>query len=94
MDLTISSRLLVIAGLYRYSRNPMYVGVLLILFGWAAAFGSRGHLVYAAVMCVVFHLRVVYFEEPWLSRTHGRDWDDYRAHVNRWFGRKLALPHV
>jgi protein-S-isoprenylcysteine O-methyltransferase Ste14 len=87
-------RRLVVTGLYRYSRNPMYVGVLLILFGWAAVFGSRGHLTYAAAMCLVFHLRVVYFEEPWLSETHGADWDDYRAHVKRWFGRNLALPHV
>ena len=84
-------RRLVITGLYRYSRNPMYVGVLLILFGWAAAFASRGHLTYAVVMALVFQLRVVFFEEPWLSKTHGEEWAHYRAHVNRWFGRKTRL---
>jgi protein-S-isoprenylcysteine O-methyltransferase Ste14 len=82
---------LVVSGLYRYSRNPMYVGVLLILFGWAAAFATRGHLLYALVMCVVFHLRVVYFEEPWLAETHGSDWYAYRACVHRWLGRKSRL---
>jgi protein-S-isoprenylcysteine O-methyltransferase Ste14 len=84
-------RRLVINGLYHYSRNPMYVGVLLILFGWAAAFGSGGHLTYALVMAVVFHVRVVFFEEPWLLETHGAEWTRYRAHVNRWFGRKTRL---
>jgi protein-S-isoprenylcysteine O-methyltransferase Ste14 len=84
-------RRLVITGLYRYSRNPMYVGVLLVLFGWAAAFASRGHLTYAVVMCVVFHLRVVFYEEPWLSGTHGAEWTRYRARVNRWFGTKTGL---
>jgi protein-S-isoprenylcysteine O-methyltransferase Ste14 len=81
-------RRLVISGPYRYSRNPMYVGVLLILLGWSLAFVSRGHLIYAVVMGVVFHLRVVFFEEPWLAKTHGTDWIAYRANVNRWLGRK------
>lgn len=84
-------RRLVVSGLYRYSRNPMYVGVLLMLFGWAAGFASRAHLLYAVVMVVVFHLRVVLFEEPWLSNTHGADWTRYRACVNRWIGRNSCL---
>jgi protein-S-isoprenylcysteine O-methyltransferase Ste14 len=82
---------LVTGGLYRYSRNPMYLGVLLLLFGWAAAFATRGHLTYAVVMAVVFHLRVVLFEEPWLADTHGAEWTRYRTDVNRWFGRKSRL---
>lgn len=82
---------LVTAGLYGYSRNPMYLGVLLLLFGWAVAFATRGHLTYAAVMVVVFHLRVVFFEEPWLADTHGAEWTRYRTQVNRWFGRKTRL---
>jgi protein-S-isoprenylcysteine O-methyltransferase Ste14 len=77
---------LVVVGLYRWSRNPMYVAVLTILCGWAIAFGSRGLWIYAAAMAIAFHLRVVLFEEPWLARTHGESWAEYRANVPRWFG--------
>jgi protein-S-isoprenylcysteine O-methyltransferase Ste14 len=45
----------------------MYVSVLLVLVGWALAFGSAGLLAYAAVLAVAFHLRVVLGEELWLS---------------------------
>lgn len=75
---------LVIAGLYRYSRNPMYVAVLLILTGWAIAFQSAMLGIYAGLMAVGFHLRVVLAEEPWLARTHGDAWTVYRSRVPRW----------
>jgi protein-S-isoprenylcysteine O-methyltransferase Ste14 len=85
-------RNLVVAGLYRYSRNPMYVSVVLILLGWALTFGSSGLLIYALAIAVAFHLRVVYGEEPWLSRTHGDHWQVYVRTVPRWigFGRSQA----
>ena len=76
---------LVVVGLYRYSRNPMYVCVLLVLLGWAVAFGSVGLLAYALAVGVAFHLRVVLGEEPWLRRTHGADWQQYTRRVRRWF---------
>jgi len=75
---------LVTVGLYRLSRNPMYMAVLTILCGWALTFASRGLWAYAACFAVAFHLRVVLFEEPWLARTHGAAWDAYRARVPRW----------
>lgn len=75
---------LVTAGLYRYSRNPMYVSVLLILLGWAVLSGVRGLYGYAIVVGIAFHLRVVLAEEPWLARTHGAAWDDYVRRVRRW----------
>lgn len=85
-------RLLVSSGLYRFSRNPMYVGVILILFGWAIAFGSWGLALYALIVMLAFHLRVLFNEEPYLARTHGRRWDDYRARVPRWvFPSRRAL---
>jgi protein-S-isoprenylcysteine O-methyltransferase Ste14 len=77
---------LVVVGLYRYSRNPMYVCVLLTLVGWAATFASRGLLLYAALVGVAFHLRVVLGEEPWLARRHGESWQAYAARVPRWVG--------
>ena len=78
-------RRLVIVGLYRRSRNPMYVAVSLVLIGWALAYRSEALLIYALAVMLMFHLRVVFFEEPWLARTHGEDWQRYRTRVPRWF---------
>lgn len=75
---------LVIVGLYRYSRNPMYIAVFTMLVGWAISFASPTLLAYAAAVAVAFELRVVYGEEPWLARTHGADWQEYAARVPRW----------
>jgi protein-S-isoprenylcysteine O-methyltransferase Ste14 len=83
---------LVITGLYRYSRNPMYVGVLLVLLGSAAAWRVPALWVYFLTMCVVFHLRVVLGEEPWLSTRYGDDWTRYRAAVPRWIGVRGSQP--
>jgi protein-S-isoprenylcysteine O-methyltransferase Ste14 len=77
-------RRLVVVGLYRYSRNPMYVAVTLILLGWVASFWSVYLLVYAAGVVAFFHLRVVFGEEPWLARLHGEAYEKYRASVPRW----------
>jgi len=75
---------LVAVGAYRFSRNPMYVGVTLILSGWAVLFWSLTLTVYAAMVLLAFHIRVVSGEEPWLKRTFGADWESYRARVPRW----------
>src|SRR5271169_5983261 len=75
---------LVAVGPYRFSRNPMYVGVTLILSGWAVLFWSSALTVYAAMVLLAFHVRVVTGEEPWLKRTFGADWESYRAKVPRW----------
>ena len=77
-------RTLVVVGLYRVSRNPMYVCVLVVLLGWAASFGSLGLLGYALAVGIAFHLRVVLGEEPWLERTHGAAWQQYTRRVRRW----------
>jgi protein-S-isoprenylcysteine O-methyltransferase Ste14/pimeloyl-ACP methyl ester carboxylesterase len=85
-------RNLVSSGPYRFSRNPMYVGVSLILLGWAMAFRSSSLVLYALIVMVGFHLRVVFGEEPWLARTHERRWNDYRSRVPRWiFGSRRAM---
>lgn len=79
-------RQLVTSGPYRLSRNPMYGAVLLILCGWALTFPSRALWVYVGFIALAFHLRVVFYEEPWLARTHGPAWLAYRARVARWIG--------
>lgn len=83
---------LVVIGLYRLSRNPMYIAVLTILCGWAATFGSRTLFIYVAFIAVAFHLRVVFGEETWLARPHGAQWTAYRAHVPRWVGMASFHP--
>jgi protein-S-isoprenylcysteine O-methyltransferase Ste14 len=75
---------LVVSGPYRYCRNPMYVGVELILIGWAALYWSALLLLYAAGVAVAFHLRVVLAEEPWAARTFGESWSAYRGSTPRW----------
>jgi protein-S-isoprenylcysteine O-methyltransferase Ste14 len=79
-------RQLVTHGLYRYSRNPMYCAVLLLLAGWAFLFQAVELALYAAVVGIAFHARVVLGEEPWLERTHGDEWRAYKAKVGRWIG--------
>ena len=78
-------RRLVVTGPYRVSRNPMYVAVVLVLLGWAAAYRSGGLALYAAAVAIAFQLRVVLAEEPWLARMHGAAWHGYAQRVRRWF---------
>jgi protein-S-isoprenylcysteine O-methyltransferase Ste14 len=77
---------LVVSGLYHYSRNPMYVGVLLILCGWAIGFWSWPLALYAAGIAIAFQVRVIAYEEPWLARRQPDAWAAYRMRVPRWFG--------
>lgn len=78
---------LVVEGMYRFHRNPMYVGVMFILFGWAGLTGSGWLLLYALGMWLAFHLRIVFYEERQLQRLFPKDWEDYRQHVPRWLVR-------
>jgi protein-S-isoprenylcysteine O-methyltransferase Ste14 len=75
---------LVTIGLYRYSRNPMYLAVALMLIGWSLSFASTRLATYTVFVMLAFHLRVVLGEEPWLARTHGAVWDQYKSKVPRW----------
>lgn len=81
---------LVAQGLYRWVRNPMYVGVLTTLCGHALFFGSRALLVYLACVFTGFHLFVTLYEEPSLERRFGESYRRYRASVPRWLPRP---PH-
>ena len=76
---------LVIVGLYRLVRNPMYVAVLTVVTGWALLFGSIGLVLYLILLGVLFHLRVIYYEEPILKQQFGADWEAYSKAVSRWF---------
>jgi protein-S-isoprenylcysteine O-methyltransferase Ste14 len=75
---------LVVHSLYRYVRNPMYVGVVLILAGEAWVFWSGGLLLYAAGFVVVTNLFIILHEEPALRRRFGESYADYMRTVPRW----------
>ena len=78
-------RQLVISGLYRFTRNPMYVAVLTAILGQALWFHSPPVGWYALVTAIVFHLMVVLYEEPTLEGTFGGQYAEYRQRVRRWF---------
>lgn len=78
---------LVVRGLYRITRNPMYVGVLTTILAWALWFAAPRLLVYAALVAGCFQLFVVLYEEPHLRRTFGGAYDDYCERVARWLPR-------
>jgi protein-S-isoprenylcysteine O-methyltransferase Ste14 len=75
---------LVVRGLYRYVRNPMYLGVLCLLLGEAALFQSAALLVYTAGWFLVVHLFVVMYEEPTLRTQFGESYAHYCSAVRRW----------
>lgn len=75
---------LVVRGLYRYVRNPMYLGVLLVVGGWAALSWSRSVLAYGIALALLFHLFVLLVEEPTLRRQFGSAYDAYCGRVGRW----------
>ncbi len=78
---------LVVHGLYRFVRNPMYVGILTILLGEAWLFATTTLLVYSAIVFLGFHLFVRLYEEPTLQRLFGASFEQYRTRVPRWLPR-------
>jgi protein-S-isoprenylcysteine O-methyltransferase Ste14 len=77
-------RHLVVTGLYRFTRNPMYNGVLAVLLGEAWLFSSSAVLAYSAGIFVCFHLVVVLYEERTLKSRFGDSYLRYRRAVPRW----------
>jgi protein-S-isoprenylcysteine O-methyltransferase Ste14 len=85
------TRHLVIKGLYRYVRNPMYVGVMIVLAGEALWFESLNMVWYAVLVFLLFNLFIIFYEEPYLRREFGEQYDKYKAEVGRWIpGRPYA----
>ena len=78
-----SSRL-VTDGLYRFSRNPMYLGMALVLVGVAILLGSLAP--FAVIACFVgwVHRQFIRVEEEMMRTQFGQDWLEYRAEVRRW----------
>ena len=77
-------RALVVDGLYRFVRNPMYVAIVGSLLGQAAVYRSTAVVWYAAIVALGFHLRVVLYEEPKLTELFGDAYSEYARRVPRW----------
>jgi len=86
-------RELVTTGLFAWCRNPMYIGVLVTITGWAVTFRSIALAGYSAAAAFAFHVRVVLVEEPWASETFPDDWPNYRQQVPRWLPCRPTPTH-
>ena len=78
---------LVVTGLYRYVRNPIYIAVVAVILGQGLLFGDWHVLWYGALLWLSFHAFVVMYEEPTLKETFGTDYESFRTNVPRWIPR-------
>jgi protein-S-isoprenylcysteine O-methyltransferase Ste14 len=78
---------LVVSGLYRYVRNPMYAGVMASLAAEAALFRSRELVVVLGLALIGFHLFVCLYEERTLTKRYGQEYAEYKRNVPRWLPR-------
>ena len=80
----VRSKKLLTTGLYNYSRNPMYIGVIMILVGESIFFKSGALWMYSFFVFIGFHLYLVLFEELRLRKDFGKEYDAYYKKVRRW----------
>jgi protein-S-isoprenylcysteine O-methyltransferase Ste14 len=78
---------LVVGGLYRYVRNPIYIALVLVIVGQALLLGRFVLLVYAVAVWAACALFVLAYEEPTLRRQFGRAYEEYRRAVPAWLPR-------
>ena len=78
------TRHLVVTGLYRHVRNPMYVGVVSVIVGQGLLLGNPRVLGYGALVWLAFYLFVIGYEEPTLRRTFGAEYERFYGQVPRW----------
>jgi protein-S-isoprenylcysteine O-methyltransferase Ste14 len=84
-------RVLVVKGLYRFTRNPMYVGVAAMIAGQAGFYRRASIGIYLLIVLLAFHTFVRFYEEPTLRRLFGEQYEGYCRTVPRWLPR---LPHA
>lgn len=78
---------LVVGGIYRHVRNPMYVAVLSIILGQALLFSSWALVAYPTIAAIAMVSFVKYYEEPTLARRYGAGYEAYRRAVPGWLPR-------
>ena len=85
----------VAVGPYAYVRNPMYIGGFGLLIGFGLYHTSISILILAVILLGIFHLFVVFVEEPTLQKSFGKSYVDYKNQINRWIPKlKKALTHT
>jgi protein-S-isoprenylcysteine O-methyltransferase Ste14 len=82
------TRHLVVTGLYRYVRNPMYMAVVAVIFGKSLLLGNARVLGYGGLVWLGFHLFVLVYEEPTLGATYGDEYERFCSNVPRWIPRR------
>ena len=80
-------KILIVNGLYRHVRNPIYLGALLVQLGYILWFGSGILIIYFLLFVLAFHILIVLIEEPILKDTFGASYDEYCKNVPRWIPR-------
>lgn len=78
---------LVVSGLYRYVRNPIYLGVVAIFLGYALWHPSPSILLCPVIVAASSHLFVIFYEEPHLRKTFGEKYESFCQTVPRWIPR-------
>ena len=86
------TRHLVVTGLYRYVRNPMYVAVTGAILGQGLVFGNVALLAYGGLVWLLFHVFVSIYEEPVLRASFGSEYESFCAEVPRWIPCAKAAP--
>jgi protein-S-isoprenylcysteine O-methyltransferase Ste14 len=81
------TRTLVVSGVYRFVRNPMYVAVTALIFGQAVLFANWGVALYGVLIAAAFHAFVRLYEEPTLREAYGEEYAAYCAATPRWIPR-------
>ncbi len=83
---------LVVRGLYRFTRNPMYVGVLTVISAWVVLYEALDLALYAAFVTACFHSFIRLYEEPHLESEFGDEYTAYKDQVGRWLPRPPRRP--
>ena len=78
------SSLLVTRGLYCFTRNPMYLGFVLILFGWALLMGSLTPFFIIPLFIILIDRKFIIFEERMLAAKFGAAWEEYSTQTKQW----------
>jgi protein-S-isoprenylcysteine O-methyltransferase Ste14 len=96
----LPTRHLVVTGLYRFVRNPMYVAVVSTILGQGLAFGNVTLLEYGGLVWLAFHLFVRIYEEPTLKASFGAEYEMFCGEVPRWiprltpYSRNFPTSHI
>lgn len=83
---------LVLVGPYRFVRNPMMMGVLMIVLGEALIISSLPVAIWLGVLFVGMNVFILFFEEPGLKKRFGEEYVEYTRHVRRWIPRLSGWP--